>query len=68
MHLENWIYRVLYGKACTGKISKQQVQKAITANRTDGLSGSDSRQMGVKVCGLACKTVHGFFTVVCDGE
>ena len=66
MHLENWTYRVLCGKARTGKISKQQVLSLLIRHCTDGLSESAlcnevepcwgnpslwNRLVGWKVCG-----------------
>ncbi len=50
MHLENWIYGVLYGKARTGKISKQQALSLLIRHCTDGLSES-ALCNGWKVCG-----------------
>ncbi len=50
MHLENWRSRVLFGKARTGKMSKQQVLSLLARHRTDGLSESGCCNTA-KVCG-----------------
>ena len=49
MNLDNWIYAVLYGKARTGKMSKQQVL-GLSRLCTDGLSESGCWNTA-KVCG-----------------